>query len=141
MIESWQAPVTQEATDADRGAIERTVRDYFEGWYEADPERMTRALHPDLAKRSLGQDADRTDDLSTTAAAEMISLTRDGYGRSRAGQPGSTRITIDHISGGIASVSVASEHYIEYLHLAATADGWRIVNALWRWADGHGPRV
>ena len=39
---------------ADEDAIVRCVLDYFEGWFEADPERMRRALHPDLAKRSLG---------------------------------------------------------------------------------------
>jgi len=25
--------------------------------------------------------------------------------------------------------------------LIETPDGWRIVNALWRWSDGHGPRA
>ena len=32
--------------------VTRTVEDYFLGWYDADSERMRRALHPDLAKRS-----------------------------------------------------------------------------------------
>ena len=37
-------------SDADRQAITQTALDYVEGWYEANPERMERALHPDLAK-------------------------------------------------------------------------------------------
>ena len=41
---------------ADEEAIVRCVLDYFEGWFEADPERMRRALHPDLAKRSLDRE-------------------------------------------------------------------------------------
>jgi len=36
---------------------------------------------------------------------------------------------------------VRSEHYDEYLHLVETPDGWKIVNGLWRWSDGHGPRA
>jgi len=32
--------------------IERAVLDYYEGWFEADPARTERALHPDLAKRT-----------------------------------------------------------------------------------------
>ena len=45
------------------------------------------------------------------------------------------------IGAGIASVNVFADHYVDFLHLIETADGWKILNALWRWADGHGPRV
>ena len=38
---------------SDDDAIVRCALDYFEGWFDADPERMRRALHPELAKRSL----------------------------------------------------------------------------------------
>src|ERR687897_708241 len=40
----------------DEAAIVRAVLDYFEGWYDGDPVRMERALHPDLAKRRLDDD-------------------------------------------------------------------------------------
>src|SRR5688572_6116093 len=36
---------------ADADAIKATALDYIEGWYEGNPERMERALHPELAKR------------------------------------------------------------------------------------------
>ena len=39
-------------SDADREAIKATALDYIEGWYEGNPERMERALHPDLANAS-----------------------------------------------------------------------------------------
>ena len=39
-------------TTTDEQAIEATVRDYFEGWFDGDAERMERALHPQLAKRA-----------------------------------------------------------------------------------------
>lgn len=38
-------------TDADRAAIRQAALDYIEGWYAGDAERMTRAVHPELAKR------------------------------------------------------------------------------------------
>lgn len=139
MNERWITPATPPATDEDRTAIETAVRDYFEGWYEADPGRMARALHPALAKRSFGQDSDRAPALSSATADEMVAWTALGYGRGRVGD-GRTEIRIDDVSGGIANVTFRSEHYVEYVHLAATPDGWRIVNTLWRWADGHGPR-
>ena len=137
--EAWQAAPSP-ATAADRAAIEACVLDYFEGWFTADPERMRRALHPELAKRCFGQGKDRAPELSSDTAQEMIDATAAGRGRLRAGgRP--PAIEIVDAGGGIASVVVRSEHYHEYLHLVETPDGWRILNTLWRWSDGHGPRA
>ena len=97
---------------------------------------MRRALHPALAKRSHGQDPARTPALASLTAAQMIAWTAAGAGRQRAGP---LEIRMDDISGSIAAVTVHSEPYVEYLHLLETPDGWRIVNTLWRYADGHGP--
>ena len=137
--EAWTATASP-ATSADRAAIEACVRDYFEGWFEADAARMERALHPELAKRSFGQRRDRAPVLDTDTAAGMIQATAAGAGRARAGgRP--LQIEIVDAGDSIASVIARSEHYHEYLHLVETPDGWRIINALWRWSDGHGPRA
>jgi hypothetical protein len=137
--EAWRADPTP-ATEGDRAAIRACIRDYFEGWFDGDAARMERALHPDLAKRSFGQTADRAPVLMTDDAPVMIEATADGDGRARAGgRP--PRIEIVDAGGGIASVVVRWEPYHEYLHLVETPDGWRIVNALWRWSDGRGPRA
>jgi hypothetical protein len=139
LTEAWLAPPTPEATADDLAAVRATVLDYFEGWFDADPERMRRALHPALAKRSHGQDADRTPAVSSLTAEQMVAWTAAGHGRARAGAERAVEIRITDVSGTIASVMVRSAAYIEYVHLVATPDGWRIVNALWRYADGHGP--
>lgn len=123
----------------DATAVRATVLDYFEGWYDADPERMRRALHPALAKRSYGQDADRTPALSSLTADQMVAWTAVGEGRAIDDAERRLDIRIADASGTIATVVVRSHDYVEYLHLVATSEGWRIVNALWRWADGHGP--
>jgi Putative lumazine-binding len=137
--EAWTATAAP-ATSADLAAIEVCVRDYFEGWFEGDVARMEGALHPELAKRSFGQGRDRVPVLVTDSAAGMIEATAEGAGRARAGgRP--LQVEIVDAAGSIASVIVRSEHYLEYLHLVETPDGWRIVNALWRWSDGHGPRA
>jgi Putative lumazine-binding len=110
----------------DEQAIEVTVLDYFEGWFEGDSERMTRALHPGLAKRSLANGA-----LDEDTASEMIAATAAGMGKSR--DPGDRGIEVNvvEIHGPIATVVVHSTIYREYLHLGRTEDGWKIVNALW----------
>ena len=137
---------TAEATDAttrpdDAVAVDRAVRDYFEGWYDADAERMRRALHPALSKRSYGQDADRTPALSSLTADQMVAWTAAGEGRTSDTTERALDIRIADLSGSIADVVVHSFDFVEYVHLARTTDGWRVVNTLWRWTDGRGPRV
>ena len=114
----------------DEALIRETVLDYFDGWFAADPERMERALHPELAKRSL----EAEDILDHIGAREMVEATAAGSGKRR--DPGERRtdIRIVDVHGGIASVVVDSNVYREYLHLVRTRDGWKIVNALWDWA-------
>ena len=139
LVEAWRTPPTSAATEADRAAIEVAVRDYYEGWYTGDAARMARALHPALAKRSFGQGRDRAPELDETSAREMIEATAAGMGRARAGDKLDIRIA--ELGAGIASVNVFADHYVDLLHLIETPDGWQIINALWRWADGHGPRA
>ena len=106
--------------------IEATVRDYFEGWYDSDQERIARALHPELAKRTQEDGFG----VRTTTRDRMLELTAEGAGRMD-GSDRALEIVVADVHDGIASVVVRSAVYREYLHLVQTGDGWRIVNALW----------
>jgi hypothetical protein len=118
--------------DTERAAIERTVLDYFEGWFNGDPVCMERALHPELVKRSLEKDPSGGRMLRTITAEEMIEATARGEGKDE--DPGDLRIAIEveDVLGELANVTVRSAVYIEYLHLARTSDGWKIVNDVWQ---------
>lgn len=109
-------------------AIVSVVLDYFEGWFDGDAARMEAALHPELAKRALEQDG-RT--LNETTAEWMIDATARGVGRDR--DPGDRRIEVEvaDVYGTIATAIVRSAVYREYVQLARTAEGWKIVNTLW----------
>jgi hypothetical protein len=113
----------------DEQAIEQTVLDYFEGWFDGDVTRMERALHPRFAKRSSPERGPGEDTAET-----MIEATRAALGKRR--DPGERQINIDivEIYGAIATVVVHSNVYREYLHVARTDDGWKLVNALWDFA-------
>jgi hypothetical protein len=137
--EAWVAPPTPEATADDVAAIRATALDYCHGWFDGDAVRMRRALHPALAKRSFAQDEERTPAISSVTAEEMVAWTAAGHGRARSGGGRAVEIDVSDVSGTIATVVARTEPYVDYLHLVATPDGWRIVNALWRFADGHGP--
>ena len=120
----------EERTTAEAAVVE-AVLDYFEGWFDGDAERMERALHPGLAKRSLEKDG-RT--LNETSAEWMNDATARGVGRER--DPGDRQIEVevDDVHGTIANATVRSAVYREYVQLVRTPEGWRIVNTLWEWA-------
>ena len=113
---------------ADEDAIVLCVLDYFEGWFEADPERMRRAPHPDLAKRSL-----RREGLHQVTASQMIDATAAGEGRKLDSPARHIDVRVVEVYGDIATAMVDSNVYREYVHLVRTEGDWKIVNALWAW--------
>ena len=133
---------------ADRQAIVDVVHDYFDGWFEGDPVRMERALHLGLAKRApmaallaLGARGDRDpDSLDEDTRQTMVEATRQGIGATRATTPEDRAIEVEIVDvyDWIASVTVRSSIYHEYLHLVRTSNGWKIVNALWQRTLGEG---
>jgi hypothetical protein len=125
-----EALMAVEERAAVEAAVVSVVLDYFEGWFDGDAGRMERALHPGLAKRSLGKDSRMLDE---TTAERMIEATARGVGRER--DPGDRQIEVEVVDvyGTIANVTVRSAVYREYVQLVRAPDGWKIVNALWAW--------
>lgn len=121
---------TTATRDLERAAIIDVALDYFEGWFTADAERMRRALHPGLAKRRLGDDERG---LAESTATEMVEATAAGEALRRGDDLGEILVEVVEFYDRIATVVVRSDVYREYLHLARTSDGWKIVNALWQW--------
>jgi hypothetical protein len=128
--------------ETQRAAIERVVHEYYDSWYAGDPNRMERSLHPNLAKRApMGQlievglrpNAD-PEGLDEDTRQTMVDATARGIGASRAttSEDRTIEVRIDDLYDWIAAVTVRTPIYHEYLHLVRTADGWRIVNALWQ---------
>jgi hypothetical protein len=117
---------------ADDLAIRSAVADYVEGWFDGNAARMERALHPEFVKRCRGLEGDEPDALETLSAREMIEATADGVGRGEDRPDRRIEITIDHVGGGIASVTCLCHRYVDLLQLIRMPEGWRIVNAVWR---------
>jgi Putative lumazine-binding len=130
------APAVVETDEAT--AVREAVLDYFEGWFAGDAARMERALHPELAKRSLG--GAELDRLESTTAPEMIEATARGVGKTRLreGQDARIEVEIEEIYDTIANVTVRSVIYREYVHLIRTGSGWKIVNTVWQRTAGGG---
>lgn len=117
------------ADTGDAADVAAVVRAYIDSWHTGDAQGMERSLDDDLVKRGVIKDAPTPDALPRVTKAQMVQLTRDGGGRS----PGAeARVLVHHVEGGIASAQVATEEYLDYLHLAKTSGAWRIVHDLFR---------
>jgi hypothetical protein len=124
----------------DFDAIMRTSMDYVDGWYNADAERMRRALHPDLVKRTLVQNPDTREWQlwRPTTAEMMVEYTRKGGGSKVPEPERQYQVTITNVFRHIATVQCVSPDFMDYLHLAKfEGQGWLIVNVLWEVREGE----
>jgi hypothetical protein len=125
-------------SDADKAAIRQTALDYIEGWYEADPDRMERALHPDLAKRIVrphpeNKNFSRLDQMS---ALSLVQGVKRGGGKQTPKEKQLKEVTILDVFGNAASVKIIASDWIDYLHIAKFNGRWVIVNVLWELKPG-----
>ena len=120
-----------EGPKEERAAIEAAARDYIDGWYEGDAERMARALHPDLAKRTVRALPDGSEILNTLSQSNMVAYTRAGFGKKNKKEGQHNEVIILDVMSKTASVKTISHEFIDYIHLAKIDGQWRIVNVLW----------
>jgi hypothetical protein len=126
------------ATPEEIEGIMQASRDYIEGWYNAEPERMARCLHPALIKRTIVSDpqAEGLQVGPTRSATDMVGYTQDGGGSDVPPAERGHEITILDVFRDIATVKVLSHDYMDYLHLAKFEDGWKLLNVLWEVREG-----
>lgn len=117
-------------TSADSAAIRATALNYVEGWYESNPDRMAKALHPELAKRIVNRDDKGNEWLGNQGATNLIQNTRRG-GKDTPKELQQKDVYILDIYENTASVKAIMSGWIDYMHMAKWNGEWRIVNVLW----------
>lgn len=131
LVTVFTMAVAMSYSEAEKDAVKTTCLDYIEGWYEGNPARMERALHPDLAKRGLQMLAPGGETLlNPVSASSMVVYTRAGIGK-LAEDERNIEVKILDIDRNMASVKISSAKFIDYCHLAKFSGAWRIVNVLW----------
>jgi hypothetical protein len=119
-------------TAADSAAIRATALDYVEGWYEGNPERMGRALHPELVKRIVVPDtATKRSVIQGMGASALVNGARHGWGKETPKDKQQKDVTILDIFGNASSVKAVMADWIDYLQIAKVDGRWVIVNVLW----------
>jgi len=121
--------VTQ--TAADSSGIRQAALDYIEGYYEGNADRMTRAVHPELAKRIVRVNEQGRYMLGQMSAMTLVEGTRAGGGKDTPVAERRKDVTIFDIYQNAASAKIYASGWVDYLHLAKWNGRWVIVNVLW----------
>ncbi len=85
-------------TTADAAAIRATIDDYYLGWYDADGDRMARALHPMLAKRGWRHGRDGALSLDLDTFDTMVGAAAAGQGRQTDAAVRAYDISVDDVA-------------------------------------------
>ncbi|MEI7984209.1 MAG: nuclear transport factor 2 family protein [Armatimonadota bacterium] len=112
--------------------IKGVIKDYIEGYYEGNAERVKSALSPLLAKRFVAKTKDGVEVLKDGTAAHFIELTAalDGPKYYPAGKR-KLEIKVFEIDGKIASAKAIAQDWVDYIHLCRINGKWVIVNVVW----------
>lgn len=129
--------IAQNNTASDEQQIREACRNYVEGWFAGDVERMDKGLHSDLVKQGVNTlpQTGRTF-LNKLSKSSMLELTRAGVGKGEIPE-GAVDIVIFDIYKSTASAKIVSHKFIDYVHLAKSNDEWSIVNVLWEMNTGE----
>jgi hypothetical protein len=110
--------------------IVASATDYIESWIAGDGDRMARCMHPELVKRWPQPDPQTGGcKVETLTRAEMVAETADGKGAQDAGP---YQVSVLDAYGDLATVSVLSAAYMDYLHISRCGEAWLILNVLWQ---------
>ncbi len=130
-IGATSAPAAAQS-ESDLAAIEEAALDYIQGYYSGDPERMEKALHPELAKRIVRNPPSGGEAvLEHMDATTLIDIARRMGQRPVPEDQRRADVRILDVFENVASVRVDAATWIDYLHLARWNGEWKIVNVLW----------
>ena len=124
-------PIPSAIDPATIAAIEATCFDYVDGQLEANPDRVARALHPDLAKRAvIGDTPYERLGLRRMSKEELVALTKEGALKTPKEQWDRSCRVLD-VTDTAASVRLETPWFVDYFHMGRFDGKWIIVNALW----------
>jgi hypothetical protein len=123
---------SQTSTTADSVAVDKACKDYAEGFYYGDTNRIRQAMHPELCKRILAKQ--RNYKIYNSTVDDLINAAK---GRKPTdpdpSHPFAIKVDIYDMAYGIATAKITTNKmsFIDYAQLAKVNDDWKIVNVLW----------
>jgi len=114
--------------------IKETILNYVEGYYTADWQRVTKAVHPELAKRIVWTDsASGLAAVNNSGASQLIMAAKRNRKPDNSGEPFKADVQIFDIFKNVATAKVATNKmkFIDYVQLVRINGEWKIINVLW----------
>lgn len=117
--------------NSDSLAIRQTMLDYVEGYYNADWQRVTKAVHPELVKRIIITDSSGMSAINNQGASTLILGAKRR--KKENGEPFKADIHVYDIFKNVALAKIATNKFlfIDYAQLAKINGEWKIINVLW----------
>ncbi len=119
--------------EKDNNAVIETAKNYIEGGYTADADRMHKALWPELYKAiPVTIPKSGITMLATNCHSQLIENVRmvkvDNTDKK-------INISVEVINEGMAAVKITSAQFNDFLHMAYMNGEWKIINILWTWGS------
>jgi len=115
---------------AEQAAIVATALDYGDGFYTGAPERMERAIHPDLSKITVQRLPNGRHLLTYSTYSGLVELTRAKVAMLPP-ERRKTQATALAVNGDVALAKVTSAMFNDLLTLIKVDGAWKIANVLW----------
>ncbi|MBU1100281.1 MAG: nuclear transport factor 2 family protein [Bacteroidetes bacterium] len=118
--------------ELEEAAIEKTARNYAEGYFTGDANRMTQAIHPEIYK-STSNIIEKTGKKAFRNMGSSLLIEAAAGGRGKIPES-EWKITFEvlDIFNNIASAKIFTSQFNDYLHLVKIGGEWKIVNVLWQ---------
>jgi len=120
---------TANPSAADSAAVEATVRNYIEAYYNGDARRMQQTLHPRYLKHIIDGDSP----LREKTASQMVKDVSTKPSLPAADK--TEQISVLDIAGDIASAKLVTPHWVDYLSLSKVDGQWKILSVVQRIED------
>jgi hypothetical protein len=130
----------QEASTAPAPGNPAAIRACVEDYYSNDPERVERALHPELSKvRPARLEPPGTWVMERMGASALVELVRDYPSQMAPTSPPDISI-LDHL-GDLVALRVTSGKDVDLIHAAKLDGQWKIVHVLWQCHQSVEPKA
>ena len=129
-----QAPADRAAVQrADRAAVEQAALDYVEALYNADPTRIERSVHPQLAKRGFWRNNPTLPwgPQETMTYEQLVTLAKT-WNADKKRDTSIKKIDVFEVLDQTATAKTTAMWGVDYLHLAKYDGRWKIINILWQ---------
>ena len=125
-------PASAQEVSRDRAGVERAALDYLEGFYEGDPAKLRRGVHPEVMKFGFAR-RDGEYHRVPMSFEEMLAFAERV--RDQGQQPGPEapkRVEILDVLDQTAVAKVYAWWGSDYLSMARYGGEWKIVQVLWQ---------